>query len=145
MYFINKVFNSIFFLENDFFNVKKLSPSILNHVLQTFVRFYIIHSKETTKWYSISQSKNYNYSHFLVNVLVNFLVNLLTFNELFSKCFLYWLVVYLTPRKRSVQIDDKRSKELYYTNFGVPQSSILETVLFNLYVSDIKKNTAQFN
>ena len=57
----------------------------------------------------------------------------------FSKCFLYWLVDYLSHRQRYGQIDGKRLKRPY-VKFGVSQGSILKPVLFNLYVFDIKKN-----
>ena len=60
----------------------------------------------------------------------------------FSKCFLYWLVDYLSNQQHYVQIDDKISKKLY-ANFGVSKGSILGLVFFNLHVSDMKKNIPQ--
>ena len=55
----------------------------------------------------------------------------------FSERFLYWIFSYLTDRRHFVQTDSNISNILY-TNFGVPQGSILRTVLFNLCVADMK-------
>ena len=55
----------------------------------------------------------------------------------FSKRFVYWIFSYLIDRQHFVQIDSNISNILY-TNFGVPQESILGHVLFNLCVTDMK-------
>ena len=55
----------------------------------------------------------------------------------FSKRFLYWVFSYLTDRQHIVQIDSSISKILY-TNFGVPQGSILAPILFNLCAAVMK-------
>ena len=54
----------------------------------------------------------------------------------FPKHFLYWIFSYLTDR-HFVQIDSNISNNLY-TDFGVPQGSILGRVLFRLSVADMK-------
>ena len=56
-----------------------------------------------------------------------------TFN--FFKRFSYWTFNYLADRRHFVQIDSSISNILV-TNFGVPQGSILEPILFNLCVAD---------
>ena len=55
----------------------------------------------------------------------------------FSKRFLYWIFSYLTDRRHFLQIDSNISN-IFYTNFGVRQESILGPVLFNLCVADMK-------
>ena len=55
----------------------------------------------------------------------------------FTKRFLYWIFSYLTDRLHFVQIDSDISNILC-ANFGVPQGPILESVLFNLCVADMK-------
>ena len=49
----------------------------------------------------------------------------------FSKPFLRWLVSYLSGRSELVQIDDK-SSSYKFTQFGIPQGSILGPLVFNL-------------
>ena len=55
----------------------------------------------------------------------------------FTKRFLNWIFSYLTDRLHFVKIDSNISNILY-ANFGVPQGPILESVLFNLCVADMK-------
>ena len=63
----------------------------------------------------------------------------------FSKRFLYWIFSYLTDRQHFLQIDSNISN-IFYTNFGVRQESILGPVLFNLCVADMKSilNDSEF-
>ena len=55
----------------------------------------------------------------------------------FSKRFLYWIFSYLIDRRHFVQIDSNISNILY-TDFGVPQGSIIGSALFNLCGADMK-------
>ena len=58
----------------------------------------------------------------------------------FSHSSLHLMNSYLTERKQSVQIDDKRSP-LARVYYGVPQGSILGPILFNLYVHDLSESS----
>ena len=58
----------------------------------------------------------------------------------FSKRFLDCIFSYLIDRRHFVQIDLNISKILY-TNFGVPQVSILGPVHFNLSVGDMRNGS----
>ena len=57
----------------------------------------------------------------------------------FSKSFLNWTIEYLTDRWHFVQVDDKTSDRLR-VNFGMPQGSIMGSLIFNLYVADLHAN-----
>ena len=57
----------------------------------------------------------------------------------FSKNYLKWLLIYLSGRTQFVQIDDTKS-HLKFSQFGIPQGSILGPMIFNLYVSDLRDN-----
>ena len=46
---------------------------------------------------------------------------------------------YVSKRKQFVQVDDK-SSSVKLNNFGVPQGSILGTVLFDLYIVNLVEN-----
>ena len=54
----------------------------------------------------------------------------------FPKHFLHWILSYVGERRQFVQINDKTS-ELVDVQFEVPQGSILEPVLFNLYANNL--------
>ena len=60
----------------------------------------------------------------------------------FSKDFLYWTMNYLTFWQHFVQID-KHFSTLLTTEFGVPQGSILGSILFNLCVVDMSQMTPE--
>ena len=60
----------------------------------------------------------------------------------FSKDFLYWKMNYLTFRQHFVQIDAHCST-LLTSEFGVPQRSILEPILFDLCVTDMFQMTLE--
>ena len=45
---------------------------------------------------------------------------------------------YLTDRTQYVEVNEEFSSRRA-VRFGVPQGSILETILFNIYVSDLKE------
>ena len=55
----------------------------------------------------------------------------------FSKNYLKWLLSYLSGRTQFVQINDTKS-HLKFSQFGIPQGSILGPMIFNLYVSDLR-------
>ena len=59
----------------------------------------------------------------------------------FSHSLLHLINSYLTERKQFVQIDDKRLP-LARVYYGVPQDSILEPILFNLYVHDLSESSS---
>ena len=49
-----------------------------------------------------------------------------------------WLKSYLSIRRKFVQINEKEKTSLETISFSVPQGSILGTLLFLLYVNDLK-------
>ena len=50
---------------------------------------------------------------------------------------MHLILSYISDRSQYVQIDSNKSRH-EQINFGVPQSSILGPILFNIYVSDMK-------
>ena len=62
----------------------------------------------------------------------------------FSMDFLYWVFYYLTHRQHFVQIDSNCSS-LLTVKYGVPQGSILGSILFNLCVADMSSITPNSN
>lgn len=52
---------------------------------------------------------------------------------------LKWFKSYLGNRKEYIQIDDKYKTDLLSVTCGVSQGSILEPLLFLLYVNDLQK------
>ena len=75
---------------------------------------------------------------------VNYKILLIKLSTLgFSKPFMHLLNSYLSERSHLVQIDD-RTSESVNVGFGVPQGSILDPMLFNLYVVDLPDQLAPF-
>ena len=56
---------------------------------------------------------------------------------------MHWLDSYFSERSHLVQIDDRKSESVN-VRFGVPQGSILDPMLFNLYVVDLPDQQAPF-
>ena len=63
-----------------------------------------------------------------------------TYSLNFSRDFLYWVFNYLSHGQHFVQIDSNCSS-LLIAKYGVPQSSILDPILFNLCVADMSSIT----
>ena len=56
----------------------------------------------------------------------------------FSKSFRHWVINYITNRQQLVQVNVRKSS-LLTVEFGVPQSSVLGPMFFNLYVADLQE------
>ena len=89
-------------------------------------------SREVTIAIFTDYSKAFDTIDFSILIKKMHLLNL-------SICFLYWIFNYLTDTRHFVQIDSSISNILI-TNFGVPQGSILGSILFNLCVTDMTNN-----
>ena len=72
---------------------------------------------------------------------ISFSATIVKFYKLgFSKPFLKWLLSYLSGRSQFVQIDNRKSS-YHSSQYSVPQGSIVGTMIFNLYVSDLHEVT----
>ena len=107
-----------------------------NHSTETLLVKLRVDIKEATKASKITLAVFTDYSKAFDTIDFSVLIKKMhTLN--FSKRFLYWIFSYLTDRRHFLPIDSNISNILY-TDFGVPQGSILGTVLFNLCVADVK-------